>query len=366
MSQTSPWSRVDPVGMATGDCHDPTLAVTADTLHLVWVKGRLIHHTRYTDGVWHAPLRFAAGEQPVLAAGNDGTLHCLFANWFLGNCEIYHVSFDGERWSFPEWVSRTPGVSTQPAVAIDHEGDGHAVWSDDTPGYPVVYYAKRGQVAWLHAPLPNVTGAQPAIAVAPAGEVYVAWQERVALIENGQVLRGPYQILSCVHKNGKWELPELVSEDRTVDALAPSLAAGPRGDVHVAWQEQHAGQFLIKYATRLAEGWSRSGPISQGESDARLPHAFADAHGVHVLWLEGGEIKHRTRAPAPDAPWNKIETVAQDSDLSQLSVAVAHDGEIHVAWSRFETSDWRSIRYAKRAQPAEHKIFLPLIPGGKR
>lgn len=362
----SPWSAIDAVAVATGDCHDPALAVTSDAVHLVWIRDRLIHHARCVDGMWQSPTRVASGEQPVLAAGPDGILHCLFANWFLGNCEIYHLTFNGARWSFPELVSRTPGVSRNAAMTLDGEAKGHIVWDDDTPGYHMIYAASRGQVAWLHAPVPNVTGTRPTVAITPSGELHVAWQEQVMAVEDGAVIGGSHQVLSCVLADGMWSLPELVSENRTAEAVAPVLAAGPGGDVHIVWQEQFEGRYLIKYAARLASSWSTSGPISDGEADARLPHVYADADGVHVLWAEGAAIQHRTRASAIDAPWDDVETVALEPELSEMAAALGPSGDVFVIWSAYEAIDRRCIRYTKRDRPTEHKIWMPVIGGGKQ
>jgi len=45
-----------------------------------------------------------------------------------------------EEWD-PRNVSRSPGLSYAPSIAIDNEGNVHLLWSDDTPGNYEVFYS---------------------------------------------------------------------------------------------------------------------------------------------------------------------------------------------------------------------------------
>ena len=87
------WSASEPVPGAPADNYQPALAILGDTLHLVWSSNRVLYHTVRLANGWTSSVRIAAGEQPSLVAAPDGQLHCLFANPFVGNWEIYHITF---------------------------------------------------------------------------------------------------------------------------------------------------------------------------------------------------------------------------------------------------------------------------------
>jgi len=54
-----------------------------------------------------------------------------------------------EEWD-PRNVSRSPGLSYAPSIAVDNEGNVHLVWSDDTPGnYEIFYSFKKPDSDWV-------------------------------------------------------------------------------------------------------------------------------------------------------------------------------------------------------------------------
>ena len=143
MAPKGPWSSSEVLEVATAESREPAVAMLGETLHLVWNCNQQLYHAWRTADGWSQATPVAIGEQPVLAAAPDGQLHCLFVNQFARNYEIYHVWWDGARWSLPVNVSRTAGASSQPALAVGADGSLHAAWADTTPGYSVVYYGTR-------------------------------------------------------------------------------------------------------------------------------------------------------------------------------------------------------------------------------
>lgn len=357
----SRWSNPELVTVASGDSHQPALAVTGDVVHLVWTMDKSLFHARRIHDRWLPPARITAGEEPALMAGADGLLHCIYTSWFLGNCEVYYIRFNGERWGFPEWVSRTTGISTQPALALNNAQEGRIVWSDDTPGRPVIYLAGRGQIAWLHAPIPNASGVNPSIAIAASGQIYVAWQDRVIITEGGKALPGPYQVFCTRLNDNEWSIPEVISTDRAVHAITPRLVVGFNDDVQMVWQQERRGQFSIYHARRSAEGWSPAAMLSEPENDARLPLVSVNAAGCHVFWAEGAVIKQRTQRET-DAAWTDAEIVCPEcTGLNEVAAATTPAGDMHFAWSAYHTADTRQINYSQRTAPEAGKIFLPIM-----
>lgn len=360
MSESS-WTSPELIAVAAGDSHEPAVAAANGVVHVVWSSDRLIYHARLVDGVWQAPVRFTSGEQPALVAGKDGALHCVFSNSFLGNSEIYYIRYTGQKWGFPEWVSRTPGGSVQPGIALDASGAPHVVWSDDTAGRPAIYYAARGRVAWLYSQIPDCPGTNPTVAMAAGGEAFVAWQDRINVADGKKIVAGPHQVLCTVLADAAWSIPLFVSADRSVEAIGPRLAAGEAGDVHAVWQEEQRGHFHIRYSRYLGSSWSQSTDLSEGAFNAGPVQVCLAANGCHVVWAEGGAIMHRSLGKDAGAQWSESETLAQEAPgVSELSVAVDADGTLSVVWSAFEGGENRRLHYAVRKAPAANfKTYLP-------
>ena len=236
MTPDSHWSGAQPVPAGPGDCREPAVTVAGEVLHAVWTQGSSLYHAYLSGGNWSAPRRVAVGSQAALATAPDGVVHCLFSAQMLGNVEIYHASWNGAKWTLPEVVSRTSGVSNSPALAVGGDGSLHAAWADTTPGYSTIYYGRRVGAGWTNGPIPNGSGSNPAIAIDPAGQIYLAWQSRLAAT-------GRFEVFCARGSNGAWTLPEDVSANSQNHAIYPSsgdhrarhwpprLARGSRRDI---------------------------------------------------------------------------------------------------------------------------------------
>jgi hypothetical protein len=347
------WSSNEPVPSVPADNYQPTLAVLGDELHMLWSSNRILYHSVRQTGSWGLPMRIVAGEQPSMVATPDGRLHCLFANPFAGNWEIYHITLDDERWSLPKPVSRTSGISTQPSLAADGNGQLHAVWADSTPGKPVVYYGKLETAAiWSSAPIPNGRGCYPTIAATAGGDVCVAWQDREPRTQ-------AFDVLCAVLQGGGWSLPEIISNSPSAHSVKPSLAVNTQGDIHVIWLEERASLYEVRHADRRELGWSRPSTVSTGSLDCRQARIVANPQDyLQVIWLEGNTLHHRVRPPGHDATWWVPQTAESSFvELSDLAAIADRAGDLHVGWSGFAEGRGRSLFYARR-----DAIFKPSGP----
>ncbi|MCX7707241.1 MAG: hypothetical protein N2204_04460 [Anaerolineae bacterium] len=358
MSAEKPWSTATPIPNTPPDSYEPALAPVGDVLHAVWVSNKALYHARYAEGRWTEPLRFANGEQPALAAGPGGALHCVFSHQFLGNSEIYYTRWDGVKWSLPQRVSRTSGASSNPALAVAPDGSTHIAWADTTPGESVIYYARPQGVAWAQAPIPNATGSRPAIALTPAGEIIVAWQSRLAET-------GIFEVVAAVRREEAWSLPEIVSDEPNRHSISPALAVNPQGSAHLIWQEEaRNGIYVIRHAERLPGGWSAPANISASDQDARLPRLAAAPKGfLQAVWAEDASLKHRGRPAEPRALWWGEEVACPDCPgVSSLATAISPaTGELHAVWSAYQNLDQRRLYHAFRKALIRHTVFIPIV-----
>ncbi len=359
MVANSPWSDSRPIPGTPPDSQEPVLTSTPDAVHAVWVSGKILYHACLLNGQWQAPSSFASGEQPALAAGPDGSLHCAFSHWFLGNCEIYytHRGAAGE-WSLPQLVSHTTGVSSQPALSVTPDGQVYVTWADTTPGPTTIYFARQQGVAWANAPIPNAQGSRPTIAAGPSGEVYIAWQDRLVEAES-------FEILAAIYRDGAWGVPQIVSDGSPHHSVSPALAVTPQGVCHLVWQTERGGTYAIRHAERLPDGWSSPVDLSGPHAgDGRLPCITAGPKGFpQALWLQGTTLMHRARPQTEDAGW-WAEEVACATCIGVSSLAVcasAASGELHVIWSAHEESDRRRLFHIHRKPLLRNTTFMPLV-----
>lgn len=351
------WSPNEPVPSVPADNHQPALAVLGDAVHLVWSSNRVLYHSVRLASAWTPPAKIVAGEQPSIVAAANGQIHCLFANPFVGNWEIYHIMFGGEHWSLPKPVSRTSGFSTQPSLVADANGSLHAVWSDSTPGHPVIYYGtlESGSI-WSSVPIPSGRGCLPTIATAAGGDIFVAWQDREPRTQ-------AFEVYCTLLHGGKWSLPDIVSNSGSAHSVRPCLAANPQGDPHLIWLEERASLYEVRHSNWRAHGWSKPVTVSTGSQDCRQARIVANPQNfLQVVWLEGSNLHHRVRPPEYDATWWVPQTAESDfRELSELAATVGPEGDLHVVWSGFGASETRSLYYARR-----DAIFKPSGPGTRR
>jgi hypothetical protein len=287
------WSPSELIVGTTADNCQPALAALGDVLHLVWSSNRVLYHSVRSAGTWSPPLKIGAGEQPSLVVTTNGQLHCLFSNPFVGNWEIYHITFASGRWSFPKPVSRTSGVSTQPSLVADQDGLLHAVWTDTTPGMEVIYYgALESGGVWSSTPIPNGRGCLPTIAAAPNGDISVAWQDRSPQTK-------AFEVYCTLLQNRQWSLPDIVSDSAAFHSVKPSLAANAQGEIHLVWLEERSSLYEVRHSSRRSIGWARPVSVSTGRQDCRQARIAANPQSFfQVVWLEGKALHHRVRPPS--------------------------------------------------------------------
>lgn len=355
MMADTAWSTNRPVLDTPADGYQPTVAVVADNLHAVWKQDRALWHAWLTENGWSTPIKVAIGEHPALAVTPDGVLHCVFANWLLGNAEIYHARWSGTSWSLPEVVSRTSGVSMYPGVAADADGVLHAAWADTTSGRAAIYYGRWEDGGWENAPIPNGPGTRPSIAVTTEGDVMVAWQNR--LLDTGR-----FDVFSASLIENRWSLPDNVSDSAQRHSICPQLATNQAGACHLVWQEECDGAFRIRHADRRPNGWSAPAVVSPGEADCRAVRIAANQQGLmQVVWAEGQTLKHRARPGEYEAAWLAEEIASETcAGLAEVATAISPTGDLQVLWSGYAQNEARQLFHLRRQGIFKHKVFLPL------
>jgi hypothetical protein len=347
-----------PEGLALLPTGAQQLAVAAGehSVHLVWVDAKTLYHMQRTGEGWHTPVRIAGGEQPALALGADGSLFCVYANWFLGNRDIYLSTWTHEQWGLSQVISRTTGQSSDPSICIAPDGRVHVAWADTTPGYSTIYHGTQDAGGWTYAPAPNGKGSQPTIA-ANADGVFLAWQDRPSSSTGGA-----FDVLATSYRGSDWGLPVMVSDSRESHSLMPHIATNATDRCHLVWQEERDDVYSIRHSNLWPNGWEAPFDVSRPSADARLARVMANQFGLfQILWAEGGVLKHRVRGGEPQGSWWEEEVACEGcSGLQEMAAAISNSGELHVVLSRWnERGDAQSF-YLKRRALERKKVFVPL------
>lgn len=354
MSPDSHWSGHETLPASPGDCREPAAAAIGNVLHVAWAQNKKLHHAYLAGGKWSESTAIGVGGRPSLASTPDAKLHCAFWAEMLGNCEVYASTWDGAKWGLPEVVSRTTGKSMYPALATGPDGSLHVAWADTTPGYATIYYGHREATGWTSVPIPNGRGTHPTIAAGRGGQVYVAWQSRLADTAR-------FEVFSSIYSGGKWSLPEDVSDAAQQHSIYPRLAVNSTGACHLVWQEDRGDRFVICHADRRPNGWSHPDEVPVGSADCRLPRIAANRQGhMQVVWAEGRALKHRVRPPGYDVAWWMDETASETcAGLTDLSMAIGADGQLHLLWCGYTQAEIRRLFHLRRDPIFKHTTFVP-------
>ena len=243
-----------------------------------------------------------------LAVGPDGTVHIAWAEKAGSSYpDIYYKSYViGTGWSSPFLVSQNcPGWSDYPSLAVGPDGTVHIAWFDTSwdsdTNDDILYRRFEPGVGWTPKEniIPNIWpyvypyDNRPSLAVGPDGTLHLAWQDYTLGFEDPSN-EHDLGIWYMKYESGTgWSPKELVSTESTKDdSLGPSLGVGSDGTVHIAWED-----------------WTN----------------YDSAGSDHDIFY---------KRYVPGSGWTMTEVVSTDStDYSgRPSLGVGSDGTVHIAW----------------------------------
>lgn len=318
------WSVPKRLTWATRNSDHPSIAVDwQNNIHVAWqdnTSGQYqIYYRKSTDGgdTWSGVKRlsWADGEsmQPDLttrvAQMSNGSyvvnvvgLHITWATFMDTNFEIFVKSgYDwGGSWDFPNTkrITWNSGWSWYPKIAIDSESRVNLVWQDNSPGNYEIYYARsiNGSTAWDKERLTWTDGwsEYPSIAIDPAGNRYVAWDDDKA--GNAEIY------FKNNDDHSPWPLTERLTWTDG-DSVGPCLIAPTIMQPNVVWCEavQTNAEIFYKASTDGGNTWPSSTRLTWSAGTSYAPAVQIDytTQNVHVFWADNAsgdyEIYYRTK-----------------------------------------------------------------------
>lgn len=235
----------------------------------------------------------------------------------------------------------SPETSPHPALAIGPDDVIHLAWADTSSGIWDIYTRLTdGGVTFsepiqVNAEATSTARGHPTLAIGPDGSVHVAWEE---------MRDGDWDIYYARSDGGEaFSSPTLVSDDATgTDQIRPTIAVGRDGSVHLAWQDSRAGNWDVYYA-RSTDGGDTFGANLRVNEETRGqqvdPAIGVDSRRrVHVAWADDRSaawVIYHTRSEGEDFVRGRVVGSGLMSDLSNElpSLTVGPDDSVHVAWA---------------------------------
>jgi hypothetical protein len=355
------WSSPENVSSSSGRAVNPVvLASAGDVVHLLWEENDRIFHALRRAGQWTAPRTIATGQRPSAGLAADGTLHVVFSNEFSSRYNVFYVTWTNDIWTLPRLVSKTPGMSTFPSLAVDRAGVVHAAWADTSPGFSVIYHGWL-EGTWLNEPLSNARGTAPVLALDGAvNDLHLAYQA-------SGINSGPREIFHLQGQRYVWSLPENISVSPEQESLGVAMACAPDGTTHLAWQEHVGNKAHIRYVSGQRASWMAPQPVSDLVLDAREPALMVtQERQLSLAWREADAIVYSRRELPGGEFLPRKELVANPNGLGGLALAGSPGGELNLAWSGWASTSERDVFYSQHGPLMRPKVFLPgVVIGGR-
>jgi uncharacterized repeat protein (TIGR01451 family) len=304
--------------LPTRNIHDgylalQALAVSPDgaahvALRQLW-QSDVWHMQGSCQGVWTAPERVGLHVMtvwPQLAVDPSGVAHLLGWSDYPPPTLLYARRPIGGSWSTPQPLVGQP---TAGAMAVDHGGTAHVVWTGGLAGYPreirVVYTRRALEPGWS-APSSMSTGTTgPGVAVEGNGRVHAAW---LVFVNSRVDLR--YATSTVAAQEGNATLTQ------TIAVPAASLNPGLAFTYHLGRMTAGGGS---SFAVAVQSGSNTTPLFTTDQVTAGWTHRWLDLRPwagqsialVFTLHQAAGEL----------APWVYMDDVSVGSTRPDLWIA---------------------------------------------
>ena len=240
-------------------------------------------------------------------------------------------------WTPVKRLTWTPGESNNPAIAVDSSAKVHVFWSDNTPGYPGIYYKRSTNAGLSWAPALRLTGTvgtstRPAIAVDSSDGLHLVWSCDAP--GNAEIYYG-----KSTDEGATWTRGRRLTWN-SGNSSAPAIAVDSSGSIHVVWEDDNSGTGEIYYqkSTDGGETWTSKKRLTWNPGLSYEPAISVDASGnPQIAWVDGmtgnWEIYFRKGAGG-GSTWPTSRRLSDTSGGSYApSMAAYSAGNIQVFWS---------------------------------
>lgn len=350
-------SALTPVNLSNTASDETSPDITTDAAgnqYAVYQKGpagasHLMYMSRAAGGSWSAATDLGGTDvkTPRLEMSSSGYLHVAYCD---GNEIYYRSKSPAGVWTAATLMSVADGIeSSNPDIAVDGTNSRiHLVWQDRAAGNFNISYRVYEAGVWAAATTISTRADDdlaPRVAFGDAGQGYVTWYNSAS-----------DEIYFRERSNaGVWAA--IVRIDNTANISEnPTISVGS-GYVHIAWQENIAGEFQIGRSSRTPAGvWSTpmffntAGAAEKNVSIATLPGQF------NIMSWADGENLYVVRSGG--AGWGPVTKLVSNMGITNSAVEVnPFTGAIEILYQAKKTgitngNSWDIYRISVSPQDA--------------
>jgi len=303
----------------------------------------------------NVPSYFIAnGTSPALAESKT-LAHLVFVSQAAGNnvTDIFHTASGdaGKTWSTAVSISNTPGMSTEPSIAVESNGSLDAVWTDTSTSdkTPDIFFARstdNGKTWTQPKDIANTPGksSDPKIVVGKNNSLHVVWCDTSKGTKNRDIYYS-----SSIDGGEHWGkdplLPATDISNTSGFSSKPTIAVDETGGVHVAWidttrSEDHPDVF---YARTAGTSWTK--PVDISFSVRKSIHAsIACSRGkTYLCWTDNSRKEFAADvwlviSKSSETRFSKPENISNTPNISSQPDAHASGPWLGIVWSDQSTA----------------------------
>ncbi len=381
-----------------GTSFHPAIAVDSlGNVHVVWYDHTFPHASggdwdifyrcwNATVGNWTA-IEVVSTEStadsylPVIAIDTDGNPHVAWNDntdfgWNGGENDVFYKL---KNMTTGLWTGRinttdvvssdSAGSSEYPAIALDSLGNVYLAWRDtsdwDGEGDFDIFFKYWNNTIGIWTGFVNVTDVistesdmfsnEPSIAVDPAGNVHISWQDDAVYGNSGADRDVFYKYWNSTLKvwSGYINATDVISTESNLASRNSEIIADQSGVVHITWNDNTDGWWGTNEAI-FYKHWNVSIGIWTGyvnttdvlSFDCPGNSQFADiqmdlAGNIYVSWMDDtdwdGESDRDVVYKYWDVvgkQWTGIQVVSTESTLNSDNprMAIDNHGQLHFIW----------------------------------
>lgn len=332
------------IAVTPGDSERPQVAYANAITHAVWAEAGWIMHSRNTGPTWTSPISVTLGDDPSLVVDGNGTPHLAFTSLISGTINVYYTRYTGGVWSAPLQVSDGLANTSAPDLAAAPDNSLTIVWSQNPGKQLRAARSLDGGNTWPDlAPIFGANGSAPRIAIGMDNVTHVVWQDDTA---------APFRIKHTQRLTGTWSLIDVVS-DEAAGAFTPDVTADAV-QAHLVWQQSAS----IRYTHGVNLNFTTPVTLSSGAASAPVI-ASITANTLAAAWDSGITI---TLLINNGATWGSpMSFGVNSSGAGQPALSAGANGATYgvFTWGS-GTRDIAFNVYAPEA-PLERRLVLPLL-----
>lgn len=240
-------------------------------------------------------------------------------------------------WSAPILLFEENGSIFDPTIVADQSGGLHVFWRFRSADirYDLLFYTKLQGAHWVFPIDVMASGSinAPSAAADPDGQLHLAWQDTMNELYYS---RATIDNEISAHD---WQEPSMLATGN----IHSQLVSDQDGNLNFVYTDPDGNGVFYRQLRKGDSSWSlpaRVAPVSDNNATGNFARlAVGDDGTIHVVWTEFRAPMgwppigtYYTRSVDGGQSWDRITKIADEGN-NQIGVAAGPDGTVHVVWN---------------------------------